>query len=151
MFDQHTNALRYGGTMAAQLVHVGIRATDLERLVGFWRDVLGLRVAATLPGCYDLTDGWHNVRLFAHDGTARQPNVPGMLAYLHIGIMVDDLRAAIGRCLAAGVPIIWDGVDQGRPYDPASPPSQSFKVEDPDGIVVDVSATPDQWPGVVLR
>lgn len=137
--------------MAPLLVHVGIRANDLERSVSFWRDVLGLRVAATMPGCYDLTDGWHNFRLFPHDGSERPANVPGMMAYLHIGIMVDDLRAAIDRCIAADVPIIWDGVDQGRPYDSATPPSQSFKVEDPDGIVVDVSATPDQWPGVALR
>ena len=137
--------------MAAQLVHIGIRANDLERSVAFWRDVLGLRVAATMPGCYDLTDGWHNFRLFPHDGSDRPANVAGMLAYLHIGVMVDDLGAAIARCQAADVPIIWDGVDQGRHYDPDSPPSQSFKVEDPDGIVIDVSATPDQWPGVALR
>lgn len=132
------------------LVHVGIRATDLERSVGFWRDVLGLRVCSTMPGCYDLTDGRHNFRLFQHAGPERPPHVSGMLDYLHIGIMVDDLQAAIRRCLDAGVPIIWDGVDQGRPYDPSAPPSRSFKVEDPDGIVVDISASPDQWPGVAL-
>ena len=136
--------------MGTRLVHVGIRATDLERSVAFWRDVLGLRVAATMEGCYDLTDGRHNFRLFGNVGATRPPIVGGLLAYLHVGIMVDDLRAAIDRCTAAGVPIVWDGVDQGRPYDPASPPSKSFKVEDPDGIIVDVSASPDQWPGVVL-
>ncbi len=47
-----------------------------------------------------------------------------------------------------GFQIIWDGVDGGKPYDPSTPPSESFKVEDPDGIVVDVTASPDQWPGV---
>jgi catechol 2,3-dioxygenase-like lactoylglutathione lyase family enzyme len=130
--------------MPPQLVHVGIRATDMERSVDFWRDVLGLRVYSTMPGCCDLTDDQHNFRLFQHQGPERPPHVSGMLDYLHIGIMVDDLQAAIGRCLDTGV-------GQGRPYDPASPPSQSFKVEDPDGIVVDVSATPDQWPGVILR
>jgi len=133
-----------------QLVHVGIRATDLERSVGFWRDVLGLRVASTMEGCYDLTDGQHNFRLFTNSGAPRPPAVGGLMAYLHVGIMVDDLQAAIARCLAADVPIVWDGVDQGHAYDPASPPSRSFKVEDPDGIIVDVSADPEQWPGVVV-
>jgi hypothetical protein len=46
--------------------------------------------------------------------------------------------------------MFWDGVDAGPPYDPASPPAGSFKVEDPDGIVVDVSARDSQWPGVRL-
>jgi catechol 2,3-dioxygenase-like lactoylglutathione lyase family enzyme len=133
-----------------QLVHVGIRATDLEQSVVFWRDVLGLRVASTMPGCYDLTDGWHNFRLFQHQGPARPPHVSGMLDYLHIGVRVGDLQEAVRRCQDAGVPIIWDGVDQGRPYDPATPPAESFKVADPDGIVVDVTASPDQWPGVTL-
>lgn len=137
--------------MGTQLVHVGIRATDLERSAAFWRDVLGLRVAATMEGCYDLTDGWHNFRLFSNGGAERPPTVGGLLAYLHIGVMVEDLQAAIGRCTSAGVPIVWDGVDRGQPYDPASPPSRSFKVEDPDGIIIDVSASPDQWPGVVLQ
>ena len=134
----------------ALLVHVGIRASDLEGSVRFWRDALGLRVAATLPGCYDLTDGYHNFRLFQHAGPARPPHVSGMLDYLHIGVRVPDLLAAVRRCEAAGFPIIWDGVDGGQPYDPATPPAESFKVADPDGIVVDVTASPGQWPGVTL-
>ena len=74
-----------------------------------------------------------------------------MLDYLHIGVRVDNLQEAIARCLGAGVEIIWDGVDQGQPYDPQSPPAESFKVVDPDDIVVDVTASEDQWPGVRYR
>ena len=59
-----------------------------------------------------------------------------------------DLAAAAKRCEALGFRIFWDGVDAGKPYDPNTPPSQSFKVEDPDGIVVDVTADVEQWPGV---
>ena len=47
--------------------------------------------------------------------------------------------------------IVCDGVDYPKPYDPSSPPTESFKVEDPDGIVVDVTARDDQWPGVESR
>jgi catechol 2,3-dioxygenase-like lactoylglutathione lyase family enzyme len=132
------------------MVHVGVRASNLERSIGFWRDVLGLRVAAILKSGYDLTDGYHNFRVFQHSGSPRPPHVSGMLDYLHIGVLVDDLDAAVCRCAEAGFAIIWDGVDAGRPYDPSTPPARSFKVEDPDGIVVDVSADEGQWPGVGL-
>lgn len=134
--------------MSTVLAHVGVRASDLERTIGFWRDALGLRVASTMPGCYDLTDGLHNYRVFQHKGPARPPNVSGMLDYLHVGVVVEDLSACARRCTDLGYEIIWDGVDGGHAYDPNDPPSESFKVEDPDGIVVDVTASKAQWPGV---
>jgi catechol 2,3-dioxygenase-like lactoylglutathione lyase family enzyme len=130
------------------LVHVGIRATDLDRTIRFWRDALGLRVVATGDGLYDLTDGAHNFRVFQHQGPARPPHVSGLLDYLHIGVVVGDLREAAERCSALGFPPVYEGVDTDRPYDPAHPPHDAFKVEDPDGIVVDVAARRTQWPGV---
>jgi catechol 2,3-dioxygenase-like lactoylglutathione lyase family enzyme len=132
------------------LVHVGVRASDLSRTLQFWRDALELQVVNVLEDGYDLSDGYHNFRVFQHRGPGRPPHVSGMLDYLHIGVRVDDLLATAKRCTELGFPIIWDGVDSGRPYDPAIPPSESFKVEDPDGIVVDVTSSQDQWPGVAL-
>ena len=132
------------------LVHVGVSATDLERSIRFWRDALGLSVAAGMEGCYDLTDGRHNFRVFQYRGEPRPGHVSGLRTYLHVGVLVDDLGAAARRCSDLGFPIIRDGVDGGRPYDPDDPPTQSFKVEDPDGIVVDVTVARDQWPGVGL-
>lgn len=136
--------------MSSVLVHVGVRATHLEKTIRFWRDALGLRVAATVDDCFDLTDGYHNFRVFQHRGAPRPPHVSGLLDYLHVGVHVPDLAAAARRCTELGFQIIWDGVSGGRPYDPNHPPSKSFKVEDPDGIVVDVTASDDQWPGVGL-
>ncbi len=133
------------------LVHVGVRATDLPRTLRFWRDALGLQVVGEAPNSCDLTDGLHNFRVFQHAGPERPPHVSGMLDYLHIGVQVPDLPAAAQRFQDLGFEIIWDGVDGGKPYDPASPPSESFKVEDPDGIVVDVSANPEQWPWVTMQ
>ena len=130
------------------LVHIGVRATDLAASLRFWRDALGLRVAGTMAGCCDLTDGQHNFRVSQHTGSLRPPHVSGLLDYLHIGVRVDDLVATAQRCLDLGFPIIWDGVDAGRPYDPQHLPAESFKVADPDGIVVDVTASRAQWPGV---
>ena len=132
------------------LVHIGVRATNLEETIRFWRDALGLKVFSTMDGCYDLTDGYHNFRVFQHSGPERPPHVGGMLDYLHIGVRVPDLQEAAKRCEANGFTIISDGVG-GKAPDPNSPPDESFKVEDPDGIVVDVTADDDQWPGVQPR
>lgn len=139
------------------LVHVGVRASDLEHTIRFWRDGLGLRVAGTLPPgaaeptCYDLSDGRHNFRVFQHAGASRPPHVSGMLDYLHVGVVVEDVGAAARRLSDLGFRIFWEGVSGGHAvdaFDPARPPSGSFKVEDPDGIVVDVTADPEQWPGI---
>lgn len=137
--------------MSSTLVHVGVRATNLQETLRFWRDALGLQVVGETDNSCDLTDGLHNFRVFQHGGAARPAHVSGMLDYLHIGVQVGDLSAAARRMQELGFEIIWDGVDGGRPYDPSEPPSESFKVEDPDGIVVDVSGSPDQWPGVAIE
>ena len=132
------------------LVHVGVRATDVEQTIRFWRDGLGMRVAGTLAHGVDLTDGYHNFRVFQHQGGPRPPHVRGLLDYLHVSVRVDDLAATAQRLSDLGFEIIWDGVSDGHAYDPRTPPSESFKVEDSDGIVVDVTANPEQWPGVGL-
>lgn len=136
--------------MSTKLAHVGVRATNLDASLAFWRDGLGLEVVAAHPGHSDLSDGLHNFRVFQHGGAPRPPHVSGMLDYLHIGVRVRNLAETASRMTDLGFEIIWDGIDGGQAYDPASPPSESFKVEDPDGIVVDVTASPDQWPGVSM-
>jgi catechol 2,3-dioxygenase-like lactoylglutathione lyase family enzyme len=138
------------------LIHVGVRASDIGKSVKFWRDALGLRVAATIPPDsdsprgYDLTDGRHNFRVFQHSGPERPPNVVGLLDYLHIGVVVPNLATTAQRLTNMGFHIYWDGVSGGKEYDPSHPPSESFKVEDPDGITVDVTGSREQWPGVGL-
>src|SRR5262245_40819247 len=117
------------------LVHIGIAATDLERSVRFWRDAVGLREAGAVEDRYDLTDGFHNFRLFQYRGGDRPANVTGSAAYHHLGVKVDDLQAALRRFTELGFEIGCDDVDDPKPYDPASPPRRSFKVEDPDGNV----------------
>ena len=136
--------------MRTTLVHVGVRATDLPETLRFWRESLGLQVVQETDAHCDLTDSRHNFRVFQHAGPERPPHVSGMLDYLHIGVLVDDLSRTATRLQELGFEIIWDGVDGGKPYDPAHPPTESFKVADPDGIVVDVSGNPNQWPGVGL-
>ena len=83
--------------MSTTLVHVGVRASDLEATIRFWRDGLGLPVFSQQGNCYDLSDGFHNFRVFQHNGPARPAHVSGMLDYLHIGIRVPDLEVAARR------------------------------------------------------
>ena len=96
--------------MSTTLVHIGVRTTDLEKSIRFWRDALGLDVFSTKNGCYDLTDGYHNFRVFQHNGPARPEHVGGMLDYLHIGVRVPDLRTAAQRCEDLGFSITWEGL-----------------------------------------
>jgi catechol 2,3-dioxygenase-like lactoylglutathione lyase family enzyme len=133
------------------LVHVGIRASNLEHTIRFWRDGLGLQVVGQEKDSYDLTDGYHNFRIFQHGGDARPAHVSGMLEYLHLGISVPDLAVAAERLLEMGYDIYSDGLGGKTPADPDNLQEKAFKVADPDGITVDVNeAATTTWPGVAL-
>jgi catechol 2,3-dioxygenase-like lactoylglutathione lyase family enzyme len=135
---------------ATNLVHVGVAATNLDRWLKFWRDVLGLTVMDERAGITVLSDGAHNYTVF-QNSRPRPANITGHAGYLHIGVQVANLAETLNRCLDLGLEIICDDVDFCRPYDPANPPTESFKVEDPDGIVVDVTVREDQWLGVSVQ
>ncbi len=137
--------------MSTVLVHIGVRATDLEKTIRFWRDGLSLPCVFTQENCYDLSDGHHNFRVFQHNGPSRPDHVSGMLDYLHIGVRVPDLAAAGQRLLDMGYEIFSDGLDGKLPIDVQQIEEGAFKVEDPDGITVDVTSSDDQWPGAVLK
>jgi len=132
------------------LVHVGVRATDIEKTIAFWRDGLGLSVVDQEGKRYDLSDGHHNFRVFQHDGPSRPEHVSGMLDYLHIGVRTANLEEAAQRLLDMGYEIFSDGLSGKVPLDVNNLEDGAFKVEDPDGITVDVTASDDQWPGVRL-
>jgi hypothetical protein len=73
-----------------------------------------------------------------------------MLDYLHIGVRVSDLEAAASRLLEMGYEIFSDGLAGKIPVDVKNIEEGAFKVEDPDGITVDITASDDQWPGVQM-
>ena len=137
--------------MSSKLVHVGVRASDLEATIRFWRDGLGIPVFAQRDNCFDLSDGYHNFRVFQHQGPERPPHVSGMLDYLHIGVRVADLREAADRLLGMGYEIFSDGLGGKIPLDVDHLEEGAFKVEDPDGITVDVTERDAQWPGAHLN
>jgi len=133
------------------LVHVGVRASNLEETIRFWRDGLGLQVVGQMERAFDLSDGYHNFRVFQHGGAERPGHVSGMLDYLHIGIVVADLTATAQRLRQLGFKIYSDGLDGKEITDLANFTEGAFKVEDPDGITVDVTASDQQWPGTQLH
>ena len=137
--------------MSTVLVHIGVRATNLDQTIRFWRDGLGLPCVSTQENCFDLSDGHHNFRVFQHNGPSRPKHVSGMLDYLHIGVQVPDLAATGQRLLDMGYEIFSDGLDGKLPIDVQQIEEGAFKVEDPDGITVDVTSSDDQWPGAVLK
>lgn len=133
------------------LVHVGVRASNLDETIRFWRDGLGLQVVSQGEGHFDLSDGYHNFRVFQHQGLERPSHVSGMLDYLHIGIVVADLTEAAQRLREMGFKIYSDGLDGKEIVDLDNLTEAAFKVEDPDGITVDVTASDTQWPGTQLH
>lgn len=136
--------------MSSKLVHIGVRASNLKKSIVFWRDALGLEVANQTDSCCDLTDGYHNFRVFQHNGDLRPSHVGGMLDYLHIGVRVPDLKTAAERCQELGFQIFSDGLGGKQVLDSDNLQEEAFKVEDPDGITVDITETKTQWPGVEL-
>ena len=133
------------------LVHVGVRASNLAETLRFWRDGLGLAVVSHTENNCDLSDGYHNFRVFQYQGPARPSHVAGMSDYLHIGVVVPDLTAAAQRLRKMGYTIYSDGLTGKEITDLDNLTESAFKVEDPDGITVDVTASDAQWPGTKLH
>jgi hypothetical protein len=74
-----------------------------------------------------------------------------MRDYVHIGVVVPDLTAAAQRLRKMGFKIYSDGLDGKEIVDLDNLTETAFKVEDPDGITVDVTESDSQWPGTKLQ
>jgi len=72
------------------------------------------------------------------------------LDYLHIGIRVPNLEEVAQRLLDMGYEIFSDGLSGKIPLDVHKIEEGAFKVEDPDGITVDITSSNGQWPGAEL-
>jgi catechol 2,3-dioxygenase-like lactoylglutathione lyase family enzyme len=134
---------------SALLVHVGVATTDLDRSMRFWRDLLGFTVVDARSKLFVLSDGAHNITVFEASEN-KSSKLRGESVGLHIGVRVDDLASTLQGCLDLGLEITCDDIDNCHPFDPNNPPIESFKVLDPDGIVVDVTASKSQWLGVTI-
>ena len=137
----------------AHLRHLALRCRDLDRSRDFYEHVIGWRFIDFRPsrGGIDLTDGVSNITLLLHPAEPPRPKLEEGTEYIHFGVIVEDLAACWRRCLAWGAEISKGDVKDRTTADPSQPPQRSFKVLDPDGNVIDVTANREEWRGVSVE
>ena len=142
----------------SRIDHVGITVSDLDRALGFYRDVLGLRVIAdatvTEPEVAELL-GLDSVQLRIADLDSGDGRIVELIQYVqpkgrriayessdsataHIAFTVDDLAAVRDRLTSAGATMVSRQPitinEPGGAFDGAI----CFYVRDPDGIILEL-------------
>jgi catechol 2,3-dioxygenase len=129
----------------ARIGHVHLKVADLERALGFYRDVLGFeltqrygrRAAFVSAGGYH-----HHIGLNTWESAGGSPPPEGATGLYHLAIVYPsraDLADALRRLLAAGIPL--EGAsDHGV--------SEALYLRDPDGNGVELywDRPQEQWP-----
>ena len=122
--------------------HTFLKVSDRERAEAFYRDVLGMEVAARMdapPMTFFSLGGHHDFGILGvGDGPVAPDNSPGLFHIaFKVGDSVDELRAAKSELEAAGATVDF-AMDHKV--------TQSIYLHDPDGnmieLFVDVS---DDW------
>ena len=125
--------------------HVHLKVADLDRALGFYRDVLGFEVRQRMgrSAAFLSAGGYHHhIGLNTWESHGGLPPAPGTTGLYHLAILYPtraDLADALGRLLRAG--IVLDGeADHGV--------SQALYLRDPDGNGVELYwDTPHEtWP-----
>jgi catechol 2,3-dioxygenase len=124
--------------------HVHLKVADLDRALGFWRDVIGFDVTQQMESAAFLSAGGyhHHIALNTWESKGGSPPSPGTTGLYHVAIRFPDraaLAAALRRVLEAGIPI--DGAtDHGV--------SEAIYLRDPDGNGVELyrDRPPEKWP-----
>lgn len=118
----------------ARIDYVILYVADLDRSVGFYRDVVGLPYKLTGDGYAELDGGGIKLGLLERERAAdligRQPGAPGPDG--EVLVLTDDVDADAERLRAAGVQILSGPAD--RPWG-----HRTLHVADPDGHVVELA------------
>lgn len=91
--------------------HVHLKVADLERSLRFYRDVLGFEVRQRIgaEAAFLSAGGYHHhLALNTWESAGGAPPAPGTTGLYHVAIRFPDratLAAALGRVLAAGIPL----------------------------------------------
>ena len=131
----------------ARFGHIAVRVRDVATSRRFYEEGLGLRFVGERPsgsGALDLSDGSVNLTVLPYDGPERAAHEEGT-EHLHVGLLVPDAAAAYARLERLGATILRADVKARNEPAAAPPPNGSFKVADPDGNVIDVTGSPDEW------
>jgi len=125
--------------------HVHLKVADLERALGFYRDVLGFEVTQRMGGqaAFLSAGGYHHhIGLNTWESAGGSPPPPGSTGLYHAAILYPTraaLAEALRRVLAAGIEL--EGAsDHGV--------SEAIYLRDPDGNGVELycDRPRSQWP-----
>ncbi len=125
--------------------HVHLKVADLERALGFYRDVLGFEVTQRYgkQAVFLSAGGYHHhIGLNTWESAGGSPPPPGATGLYHVAILYPTralLADALRRLIAANIEL--DGAaDHGV--------SEALYLRDPDGNGVELywDRPPEQWP-----
>jgi catechol 2,3-dioxygenase len=125
--------------------HVHLKVADLERALGFYRDVLGFEVTQRMgsEAAFLSAGGYHHhIGLNTWESRGGSPPPAGATGLYHLAILYPTRAAladALRRLRAAGIPL--DGAaDHGV--------SEALYLRDPDGNGVELyrDRPPEEWP-----
>ncbi len=129
----------------ARIGHVHLKVANLERALGFWRDVLGFEVTQFYgkQAAFLSAGGYHHhIGLNTWQSAGGKPPPPGTTGLFHAAILYPTraaLAVALRRVLDAGIPL--DGAaDHGV--------SEAIYLRDPDenGVELYWDRPPEEWP-----
>lgn len=127
--------------------HVHLKVADLERALGFYRDVLGFSVTqryGTQAAFLSAGGYHHHIGLNTWESAGGRPPGPGTTGLYHVAILYptrSELADALFRVLNAGIPL--DGAsDHGV--------SEAVYLRDPDGNGVELywDRPEGEWPRI---
>ena len=125
--------------------HVHLKVADLDRALGFYRDVLGFEVTQRMgrQAAFLSAGGYHHhIGLNTWESAGGSPPAPGTTGLYHTAILYPTrslLADALRRVLAAGIDL--DGAsDHGV--------SEAIYLRDPDenGVELYWDRPPEEWP-----
>ena len=140
--------------------HTGITVSNLEKSLGFWRDVLGFEFSHTAHQTGELAEeitgipgaeiklavlkapGGHKIELLQYFAPSdrKLANVgPCDVGFVHVALLVDDLDAVLERIAASG----WQAA--GEPQKLMKGPNAGKRVvyvRDPDGTTIEFMEMP---------
>jgi catechol 2,3-dioxygenase len=125
--------------------HVHLKVADLERALGFYRDVLGFELQQRFgPGAAFLSAGGyhHHLGLNVWESRGGAPPPRAATGLYHLAILYPTRAAladALRRLVAAGIPL-EGAADHGV--------SEALYLRDPDGNGVELyrDRAPEEWP-----
>ena len=125
--------------------HVHLKVADLERAIGFYRDVLGFQVTQRhgTQAAFLAAGGYHHhIGLNTWESAGGQPPPPRATGLYHLAILYPtraDLAGALRRLMAAEIPL-EGAADHGV--------SEALYLRDPDGNGVELyrDRPMAEWP-----